>query len=179
MQANDVYKFWFESDNEENWFQGGDDFDQEIKDKFGDTWLAGSRGELADWRKTSHGRLAEIILLDQFSRNLMRNSPYAYSQDGMALVLAQELIAQSDFDNFSITEKHFALMPFMHSESRAIHELAVSLFKKYTNEDILQYELAHKEIIDRFGRYPHRNETLGRASTPEELLFLMEENSSF
>lgn len=116
---------------------------------------------------------------DQFSRNIWRDTPQAFSQDSMALVLAQEAIRQPAFQALSPVQKQFMLMPFMHSESKAIHAEAIQLFKKYTHENSYHYEQLHKNIIDRFGRYPHRNNILNRPSTPEEILFLKEPNSSF
>ena len=97
----------------------------------------------------------------------------------MAVALAQELVKQTDFAQLSISERNFALMPFMHSESKVIHKKAVPLFEKYADKNTLDFELKHKVIIDRFGRYPHRNTILGRMSSDEELAFLNEPNSSF
>ncbi|MGX7106397.1 DUF924 family protein [Hutsoniella sourekii] len=175
----EVLNFWFDPNNADKRFQKDPDFDRLIQEQFGQTWLAACQGLLSDWRKDVRGRLAEIIVLDQFSRNLMRGSHFSYSQDGMALILSQELLSQVEFKDLSQEEQHFAIMPFMHSESPDIHQEALDLFKKYGGEEGLKYEQAHKHIIDRFGRYPHRNQVMGRTSTPEELLFLMEDNSSF
>lgn len=118
-------------------------------------------------------------MLDQFSRNLNRNSPQAFAQDGMALILAQEILKQPDFGTFTETERQFALLPFMHSESADIHRQAVSLFERFTGPEVLEFELKHKAVIDRFGRYPHRNAVLGRESTQAELEFLKQPGSVF
>lgn len=178
-EAQAVLDFWFSGASEPFWFKKSADFDRELMEKFGETLARGHRGELADWRSDMRGRLAEIIVLDQFSRNVYRDTPEAFSADGMALVLAQEAIKLPDFAELSERERHFLLMPYMHSESLAIHEEAVWLFGRYVNEFALDFERKHKVIIERFGRYPHRNAILGRVSSEAELVFLTEPNSSF
>lgn len=179
MNAQAVLDFWFAETNRPFWFAKSDEFDAEIRSRFFGLWQQAAQGELAHWRSNQQGRLAEIIVLDQFSRNLHRNSPLAFAQDGMALVLAQEAIARTDFADLSETERHLMLMPLMHSESAAIHAQAVDAFSRYTNAYALDFEWKHKAIIDRFGRYPHRNAVLGRTSTPEEIEFLQQPGSSF
>jgi uncharacterized protein (DUF924 family) len=136
-------------------------------------------GELAHWRVDAHGRLAEIIVLDQFSRNLYRNSGQAFAYDLTALVLAQETIRLGLDQQLTTVEKSFLYLPYMHSESLAIHEQAVELYSIAGLEFNLKFELKHKVIIERFGRYPHRNIVLGRTSTTEEMLFLQQADSSF
>ena len=169
---NDVLDFWFKELTFKDWFSGSAYLDQKIKTRFEKTLEEASRGELSSWRKTPRGRLAEIIVLDQFSRNVYRNTPGSFAQDKMALILSQELV-QAGFDkDLSPEEKSFAYMPFMHSESRVMHEEAVKLFHQPGLENNYKFELLHKEIIDRFGRYPHRNAILGRESTAEEVEFL-------
>lgn len=174
-----VLDFWFDPEHEEFLFIKNEAFDEKIRTKFYPVWLAARQGLLVGWRSALYGRLAEIIVLDQFSRNLMRDMPDAFAQDDMALVLAQEIIRQPDFKNLTSVQKQFALLPFEHSESAAIHEMALPLFEKHTSAEAIHFEVLHKRIIDRFGRYPHRNEILGRESSEEELEFLKEENSSF
>ncbi len=173
-----VLNFWFAPETQPLWFAKSDDLDQYIQTHFAELWQRAAHSELFEWRETAHGRLAEIIVLDQFSRNLHRNHPLAFAQDNMAVALAQELLRLPDFQTFTASEKHFALMPLMHSESRVIHAQAESLFAQYAPH-ALDFELKHKVIIDRFGRYPHRNAILGRVSTAEELAFLSQPNSSF
>ncbi len=174
-----VLDFWFQECTATDWFGKDPEFDRLIWERFGSTCEAAARGECFTWRQTLTGRLAEIIVLDQFSRNVWRDTPRAFSQDGMALVLAQEAIQHPDYPLLTQAERQFILMPFMHSESPLIHEHAVELFKALGDEQSLKYEYLHKAIIDRFGRYPHRNSILGRTSTKEELEFLQEPNSSF
>ena len=118
-------------------------------------------------------------MLDQFSRNMFRDSPLAFAQDPLALALAQEAVACGADQALSQIERNFLYMPYMHSESPAIHLQAVALFENNGIANSLDYEHRHKAIIDRFGRYPHRNAALGRASTPEELEFLKQPGSSF
>ncbi len=168
----DVLDFWFKELTFKDWFSGSTDLDQRIKTRFEKTLEEASRGELSSWRKTPRGRLAEIIVLDQFSRNVYRNTSSAFAQDKMALILSQELVLGGFDKDLSPEEKSFAYMPYMHSESRLMHEEAVKLFNQPGLENNYKFELLHKEIIDRFGRYPHRNAILGRESTPEEVEFL-------
>ncbi len=118
-------------------------------------------------------------MLDQFSRNVYRDTARAFAQDALALVLAQELVASGQDRSLPLAQRSFAYMPYMHSESALVHAQAVALFSQPGMEDTQRFELRHKEIIDRFGRYPLRNAILGRTSTPEELAFLSEPGSSF
>lgn len=176
----DVLDFWFAPENAELLFAKNDSFDKKIRDNFLETWETATKGELWEWREDPYGRLAEIIVLDQFSRNLWRGSPKSFAQDTMALALSQELYQLPAYkESFNEQEQVFAVMPFMHSESAKVHEWALKIFTDIGNENNLHYEKLHKKIIDRFGRYPHRNEVLGRDTTEEEAQFLTEENSSF
>lgn len=189
--ARAVLAFWFDKDNESYWFEKNDDFDKRIEDNFGEIWQAAKRGECASWRRTEAqtdnnnavtdlaGRLAEIIVIDQFSRNLCRGQACSFAQDGMAVVLAQEAIKQPYFATLPMEWRRFIIMPFMHSESLAIHEQYLPLFEQLNHETTLDVEHQHKDIIEQFGRYPHRNETLGRESTKEEKEFLQQPGSSF
>jgi uncharacterized protein (DUF924 family) len=175
----EILKFWFEDIDRSLWFKKNADFDRLLHDRFGTLHMQASQTELYDWRATPQGRLAEIIVLDQFSRNLFRDSAKAFAQDGMALVLAQEAVRYGTDSELNAQERVFLYMPYMHSESLVIHETAVELFTRNGIQNNLDYELKHKAIIERFGRYPHRNAVLGRASTPEELEFLSQPGSSF
>lgn len=177
--AQDVLKFWFNEIDKALWFRKDADFDRLLLERFGQTHEQAAQGELAGWRATAQGRLAEIIILDQFSRNLFRDSAKAFAQDGMALVLAQEAIRIGADADLTPQERVFLYMPYMHSESAIIHEIAVDLFARNSIPSNLDYELKHKAIIDRFGRYPHRNAILGRESTADELAFLAQPGSSF
>jgi uncharacterized protein (DUF924 family) len=175
----DILHFWFEEATPEQHFGKADAFDATIRDRFATTHRAAAAGELAKWRATADGRLAEIILLDQFSRNLHRDDARAFACDGMALVLAQEAIGAGADRDMPAIRRAFLYMPFMHSESRAIHVEAERLFRQPGLENNYAFELKHKAIIDRFGRYPHRNAVLGRLPTDEETAFLQQPDSSF
>jgi uncharacterized protein (DUF924 family) len=165
----EVIRFWFEEIKPNQWWSSSPAFDALIRARFLGTLQQAAQGELHAWRDEPLGRLAEIIVLDQFSRNLYRGTPQAFAQDPMALALAQEALRQGVHNSLSPAERIFLLMPYMHSESAHIHELADALFKAFAPTDNHRYELQHKAIIDRFGRYPHRNAILGRESTVEFL----------
>ncbi len=179
MQFEDVLDFWFEQLTPQQHFARDDAVDSQIRERFLATWQAAQRCELSAWRASPAGRLAEIIVLDQFSRNLHRGSPLAFSQDATALALAQELVAGQHDRALPPVQRAFAYMPYMHSESPAIHEQAMVLFDQPGLENNLKFEVQHRDIIARFGRYPHRNAVLGRPSTAEEIAFLQQPGSSF
>ncbi|MFK3916344.1 DUF924 family protein [Psychrobacter sp. NPDC078501] len=189
--ARAVLDFWFDKNNEAYWFEQNDRFDKQIQDKFGGIWEAAKQGECVSWRIAESsldgnssitalaGRLAEIIVLDQFSRNLCRGQASSFAQDGMALALAQEAIQQPYFDTLPMQWRRFIIIPFMHSESAMIHKRYLPLFEQLDDANTLDFEHRHKQIIDQFGRYPHRNEVLNRDSTEDEKNFLKQPNSSF
>lgn len=177
--AAEVLKFWFEELEPQMWWVADPELDRRIRERFATTLEQAVAGELFAWRREPRGRLAEIIVLDQFSRNIHRNTPRAFAQDPVALVLAQEAIAARADRLLSPVERSFLYLPFMHSESRLIHERAEALYRENGIPDNFEFELKHKAVIDRFGRYPHRNAILGRSSTAEELEFLKQPGSSF
>lgn len=179
MSPQDVLAFWFDELQPAQWWEVDPAVDERIRQRFSDLHAAANAAELYEWRATPDGRLAEIIVLDQFSRNIHRGTPGAFASDGMALVLAQEAVAQGVDDVLPVERVAFLYLPFMHSESAHIHVLAERLYKRPGLESNYKFELAHKVIIDRFGRYPHRNQILGRASSPEEIEFLKTPGSSF
>lgn len=179
MVFNDVINFWFEELEPKQWFQKSDILDQLIAQRFGALHSNAIAGELVEWRETAHGSLAEVIVLDQFSRNIYRDKPQSFAYDPMALVLAQGAIAKQFDSQLPETQRTFLYMPFMHSESSAIHIEAVKLFESLGNANNLEFEFKHKAIIDKFGRYPHRNDILGRQSTDDEIAFLNLPGSRF
>ncbi|MDV6314830.1 DUF924 family protein [Idiomarina sp. HP20-50] len=179
VKMEDVIDFWFKELTHQQWFAKSDQLDEAIKERFSSTLNAAAAGECWKWRVTAHGRLAEIIVLDQFSRNIYRDTPRAFSQDPMALVLAQEAVKENADESLNTNEKAFLYMPYMHSESTLIHEQAMQLFDQPGLENNYKFEVKHKDIIDQFDRYPHRNAVLGRQSTPEEEEFLKQPGSSF
>lgn len=178
MQAA-VLQFWFQEIESRQWFTVDEQFDELIQLRFGDVLQQAEAGELFPWRSSPEGRLAEIIVLDQFSRNAYRGTTAAFKNDAMALVLAQEAVAQGVHKELTKTENNFLLMPMMHSESLTIHYFAQPLFEQYCSKNTYDFEMKHREIIELFGRYPHRNAILGRAPTQDELDFLKQPGSSF
>ncbi len=179
MQAQTVLDFWFCELTPQQQFAKDHALDEAIRIRFGATLEAAARCELFAWRTSPEGRLAEILVLDQFSRNIHRDSARAFAQDALALALAQELVASGQDQSLPVEQRSFAYMPYMHSESALVHQQAVIVFAQPGLENPLHFEWRHKDIIDRFGRYPHRNALLGRESTPEELVFLSEPGSGF
>jgi uncharacterized protein (DUF924 family) len=177
--VDEILAFWFDELEPHQWWAKDEALDQEIGERFMEIHRMACRCELADWRASARGRLAEIMVLDQFSRNIYRDSPLAFANDPLALALAQEAISRQMDRQLTAIERIFMYMPFMHSESPRIHEVAVALFTANGIATNLEFEMKHKRIIDRFGRYPHRNAILGRASTAEEIEFLKEPDSSF
>jgi len=179
MAYQDVLRFWFDQLAPEQWWQVDPAIDALVCDRFLPQLQQAAQAELHGWRETAQGRLAEIIVLDKFSRHVYRDTAAAFAQDPMALVLAQEAVRAGALETLAEAQRVFLLMPYMHSESRAIHTLAETFFRIHAPEDNYAFELKHKAIIDRFGRYPHRNRILGRASSDEERAFLQEPGSSF
>lgn len=179
MNPQTILQFWFEEATPAQHFTRDAAFDAAIRARFADAHAAAARGELAAWRDDAEGRLAEIIVLDQFSRNLFRDDARAFASDGIALVLAQEAIRAGVDRELPVERRAFLYMPFMHSESALIHVEAERLFAQPGLENNHAFELKHKAIIDRFGRYPHRNAVLGRVSTAAEMEFLRQPGSSF
>ena len=179
ISYNEIIKFWFEEITPEQMWSKDVKFDALIAQRFGDVHEKAIRGELGSWRANALGTLAEIIILDQFSRNIYRDTPAAFANDALALKLAEEAIEKNYDKEIDISFLSFLYMPFMHSESSEVHKRAVEIFNQKGLEGAYQFELKHKVIIDRFGRYPHRNKILGRESTAEEIVFLREPDSSF
>lgn len=183
MNAQTILHFWFTELSAKQHFAKDAALDALIAERFGALLESAARCELFAWRDSPQGRLAEIIVLDQFSRNVFRshlpNAARAFAQDALALALAQELVASGGDLALPIEQRKFAYMPYMHSESRTIHQEALRLFAQPGLEDNLDFERRHLAIIERFGRYPHRNAVLGRESTAEEVAFLRKAGSGF
>jgi uncharacterized protein (DUF924 family) len=174
-----VNEFWFEELTPKDWWIKSEKLDLEIKKRFGEIHQIAKKGHFEVVRNEPNARLAEIIILDQFSRNIYRDTPDSFSCDILAMIAAKEAVACGDDMKLPIEKRKFIYMPYMHSESLEVHDQAVQLFEKLDSEDNLNFEHAHRDIIIRFGRYPHRNKILGRDSTPEELEFLTQSGSSF
>lgn len=179
MNHQQIIDFWFAEISPKQWWLKDDELDRRIAEQFGAVHAQALQCELYPWRRQPLGRLAEIIVLDQFSRNIYRGTARAFAADPQALALAQEAVAAQAATALEPRHQAFLYMPYMHSESRQIHEIAIQLFSGEGLESNLDFELKHKAIIDRFGRYPHRNKILGRNSTEEEIDFLKTPGSSF
>lgn len=179
MKAQTVLDFWFKELTPQQHFEKNEALDREISNRFLKVHDQVAKGETFNWRQTPQGRLAEIIILDQFSRNMFRGTPQSFAFDNLALILAQEAILHKMNQKLTPDERAFLYMPFMHSESSLIHQEGLVLFDQPGLESFLDYEQRHYDIIKEFGRYPHRNEILGRESTEKEKEFLLQPNSSF
>ena len=177
--AQQVLEFWFDQLEPKQHFVKDDSLDTRIRQGFGPLHRAALACELWPWRNSVTGRLAEIIVLDQFSRNIYRDQPKAFDGDNLALCLAQEAVALGMDQQLEPQSRAFLYMPYMHSESRLIQAQSVILFEQLGIEDNYRFAALHRDIIERFGRYPHRNAVLGRKSSEDELSFLQEPGSSF
>lgn len=176
---DEILTFWFKKITPQKWWTVDPVFDELVRTRFFTLLQQAVAGELFEWRTSTEGRLAEIIILDQFSRNIYRGTPQAFAQDPQALSLSQEAVVDKKWQTLDRVKRSFLLMPYMHSESRLIHIQAEALFKQFADPGNYEFELRHKTIIDRFGRYPHRNQILGRISSEAEIEFLKQPNSSF
>jgi uncharacterized protein (DUF924 family) len=172
MKYQDVLSFWFEELSPKDWFEQSDEVDAQIHKRFADVHAKAAADETQTWRTTAEGRLAEIIVLDQFSRNMFRGTPNAFAYDAHALSLAEDALQHGVDTELTPQQRHFMYMPYMHSESKHMQAKSVALFEMLGNAEALTYAKEHRDIIERFGRFPHRNAILGRTSTPEEQEFL-------
>jgi uncharacterized protein (DUF924 family) len=197
-ESERVIEFWFGDLTEEGlceqqksarWYQGGADFDAEIKERFCGLFTRLLSGERPSWSYDGSGMLASVIVLDQFSRNMFRATSAMFSADPKALSLALEAIALGHDQRAPAAQRSFFYMPLMHSEEVRMQSRCVELFEAFANgshgqvkefaEGGLKYAVAHRDIVQRFGRFPHRNVALGRVSTREELDFLEQPGSAF
>ena len=178
-KAADVVSFWFVETAPEFWFKKDDDFDAAIKDRFGKTVTKALAGKLDHWANDAEGCLALILMLDQFTRNIFRHSARAFSGDEMALALSLRCVERKYLDADKPFYCHFMLMPMMHSEDIGIQDMSLPLFEQYTSKLTCEYAVKHRDIIARFGRFPHRNAILGRPNNSEEDHFLTQPGSSF
>ena len=174
-----VVAFWFEESKPEQWYKKDAAFDNAIRDRFEMTVTAALASHLDGWADSAEGCLALIILLDQFTRNIYRDSPRAFSGDDMAVALSLRCGDRDYLAHEDATYRQFMLMPMMHSEDLAIQEKSLPLFERLTNPRTHEFAVKHRDIIARFGRFPHRNAVLGRPSTDEEVEFLKQPGSSF
>jgi uncharacterized protein (DUF924 family) len=176
---DEILQFWFQEIDPASWWAKDENFDAQISARFGDVHRAAARCELFAWRAVPTGRLAEVIVLDQFSRNMFRDRAEAFAHDPLALALAQEAVRSGADRALTPTQRNFLYMPYMHSESMPVHEAGAALFASNGIDSTIEAARKHRSIVERFGRYPHRNAILGRTSTPDELAFLEQPGSSF
>lgn len=187
-EIDEVLGFWFGGEGEpgygeprEEWFAAEPEFDKEIRERFLETYARARAGRLDRWREHSQGTLALVIMLDQFPRNMFRGAPAMYETDEKALSVAKNAVDRGFDKELPAFQRWFLYMPFMHSEDREDQRRSVELFQRLGEEvgtNPNKYAVGHKETIERFGRFPHRNEALGRESTPEEAEFLEEQRRS-
>lgn len=186
----DILDFWFGmTDNPEYgkprkfWFAKSEGFDEEVKSRFLATYEQAARGELDHWQASPQGSLALIILLDQFPRNMFRNQAQAFATDSKALAIAEQAIKQGFDRQLLPIQRWFVYIPFEHSENLENQRYCLELFSNLQDDpdsaSAISYAQLHYNVIERFGRFPHRNVILGRESTPEEEIFLLQPDSSF
>ena len=175
ITPQDILTFWFEEISEKHWWVGSKAFDETVESRFGEYLPSAELGEFWHWRVTPQGRLAEILMLDQFTRQIYRGSARAYASDTMAVALAQEAVQAKAHLALEPRRRKFLIMPFMHCESLVIHDWSLPLWEGLDDPDSMKFELGHRKVIERFGRYPTRNTVLGRISTDEEIRYLSEE----
>src|SRR5262245_12129522 len=173
-----VLRFWFTELPQKAWFEKSEAVDRAIRDRFLSLHGAVARRPAADAAATPERALATVLLLDQFPRNMFRGSARAFATDALAQEVAAEALARRLDELLDKNGRHFLYLPFEHSESAADQVRSVALIGGLDDPELLRYAQAHKEIIDRFGRFPHRNAVLGRSSTPEETAFLQHPGSS-
>lgn len=180
MKPNDVLDFWFGDAAKPNWFAKSDRFDAEVRARLGAPFEAAAAGGLDDWREEARSCLALVILLDQVPRNLFRDTPRAFATDARALAVAELAVGRGYDAGLSPEERVFLYLPFEHSEDIGIQRRSVDLFRRNVGPGIfLDYAQRHLDIVERFGRFPHRNRILGRRSTEEEIEFLKQPDSAF
>ena len=178
-RIEEVLRFWFDELSPDDWFEGEEAVDSHIRARFQELHEALREQVPETWRSSARGCLAAVIVLDQFPRNMYRGTSHAFAADSAALSLANEALMRGFDRELSIDERKFLYMPFEHSENPADQVRSIELFGSLENELDLDYARRHKAIIDRFGRFPHRNAVLGRISSPEEIEFIKEPDSSF
>jgi len=174
-----ILAFWFDEIKPEQWFRKDPSFDALINNRFESTIIAALSAKLDDWAAKPDSCLALILVLDQFTRNIYRDTPRAFAGDDMALALALRAIDRGFLDSTDPNHRHFLLMPLMHSEDLTVQDMSLPLFAEHTSPLTLEYAQKHRDIIAKFGRFPHRNVILGRPSSDEEIEFLKQPGSSF
>jgi uncharacterized protein (DUF924 family) len=175
----DIIRFWFSSETRSRWFEASEAFDAEVRERFGTLSESASCGELDDWARTPEGSLALLLLLDQVPRNIYRHTARAFRSDEKALALAKNAVSAGFDRSFGKHERLFFYLPFEHAEDRAAQDASVRLFEALGDDEYTDYARRHRDVIYRFGRFPHRNEQLGRTSTEAEIEYLRQPGSRF
>jgi uncharacterized protein (DUF924 family) len=183
--SDDVLVFWFDGERQRpEWFRKDAAFDATVRERFGATLEAALAGHLRGWDSSPQSALARVIVLDQFTRNAFRDTPRAFAGDALALAAATDMVARGDDRRLAPAQRSFVYLPFEHAEDRATQKHAVSLFEQLAADapalaDLVTWARRHQEVVERFGRFPHRNAILGRPSTPEELAYLAQPGAGF
>lgn len=175
----EVHDFWFEECGRDDWFGKAGELDREITERFRDTHLALAAGLTENWRATPENLLAAIVVLDQFPRNIYRDTPLAFATDGLALAAAKAAIEAGDDRRVPDSCRIFFYMPFEHAEDIAEQHRSVALFTALGDEEYIDYAQRHREVIAAYGRFPHRNRLIGRQSTAAELEYLAKPGAGF
>ena len=175
MNHSDVIKYWFSEKSRQHWFSSTSGMDFEIKQRYEKLWTSAASGELNDWQDSPQGCLALIIVLDQFPLNMFRGKSKSFQTEEMAVEVALKAINNSYDEILNTEELLFLFMPLMHSENLEHQDIQVKLFEKYDFND--EYSKHHRNIVKRFGRFPHRNDILGRKSTPDEVEYLLSDSA--
>ena len=171
MSAREMVAFWRDA-GAGKWFNGGAEFDAECRERFLEAHFSAARREFPHWMDDAEGALALVLLLDQIPRNVFRGSGHAFASDGLARHYAERALAAGHDAAFEPELRAFFYLPFEHSEDLADQQRSVALFEVLGNQTYTQYALEHRRVIERFGRFPHRNRTLGRTSTADEQAWL-------
>lgn len=179
IKSRDILDFWFIEISPDSWFKKDACFDSDLEKRFGKAVFNALAGRLDHWADDVDGCLALIVLLDQFTRNIFRQSARAFSGDEMALAISLRCVDRGYLDAVEEPSCRFMLMPMMHCEDSGVQKAALPLFKEHTSDLTHDFAIKHHDIIMQFGRFPHRNKALGRPNTPEEHNFLTQPGSSF
>jgi uncharacterized protein (DUF924 family) len=174
---DDILTLWFSGRVKSMWYNSTPEFDQELRDKYLDTYHAALNGELSAWEQTPQGALALVICLDQFPLNMFRNKAEGFAGEEPSRQIAARAIEKGFDQSLDDTQKAFMYMPYMHSEELADQDRVLELFSNAGLEDNLKWANHHRDIVKRFGRFPHRNAILGRQSTPEEAAYLQSDDA--
>ena len=175
MNHSDVIKYWFSEKSRQHWFSSTPEIDNEIKQRYEQLWINAASGELDDWQDSPQGCLALIIVLDQFPLNMFRGEAKSFQTEELAVKVALKAIDNGYDEILNTEELLFLFMPLMHSENLEHQNMQVKLFEKYDFND--EYSKHHRDIVKRFGRFPHRNDILGRKSSADEIEYLLSDSA--